>query len=350
MAARRKPVPEVRVGFVLSGPIGDGGWVLSHELGRRALEELSFVKGTAYVENVPEKPELVMAAIDELVEGGANLVFTTSFGFMQPTLDAAAKYPNVVFMHSAGFKTAPNMGTYFGRIYEARYLAGIVAGGMSESKIIGYVAAFPIAQVLRGINAFTLGAQSVSPDVQVRVLWTNTWYSPGIEKETTDRLFDFGADVVTMHQNSPAVLQAAEARGRKAIGYHGDMAPFAPAATMTSVVWDWAPMYRKIATDLHEGGWEPYQLWWGAKEGVVKLAPLSPDLPLALKERVLAAERDLKSGRLDVFAGTLRDDRGRVRLPSGQVLYDADLLSMDFFVLGVRGELPVPKAPTGPTN
>jgi basic membrane protein A len=293
---------------------------------------------------------LVAEAIDGLVAGGANLIFTTSFGYMDPTIEAARRHPAVTFMHSAGFKTAENAGTYFAREYEGRYLAGMVAGGMTQTNTLGYVAAFPIAQVLRGINAFTLGALAVNPDVQVRVSWTGNWFSPGLERETADRLLDGGADVLTMHQNSPATVQAAAARGRYALGYHSDMAMFGPDTTLASVAWDWAPLYRKVAEDLHRGTWQPYQLWWGLKDGGVRLAGLSPKVPAELRRRIAAAEAAIKAGRLRIFEGTIRDNRGDVRVPSRRVLTDAELLAMDFLVLGVKGEVPKAEAPTGPSN
>ncbi|MEK0081940.1 BMP family ABC transporter substrate-binding protein [Benzoatithermus flavus] len=346
IAAKEK----IRAGFVYVGPVGDAGWTYSHDQGRKALEALPFVEKTSYVDSVPEDPALVGAAIDKLVADGANLVFTTSFGYMDPTIAAAARHPDVVFMHASGFKTATNAGTYFGREYEARYLAGILAGGMTESNIIGYVAAFPIPEVIRGIDAFALGARSVNPDAEVRVLWTSTWYGPGVEREAAERLLDFGADVLTMHQDSPAVVQAAEQRGKYAIGYHSDMSVFAPRATLASAVWDWTPLYRKVAQDVHDGTWEPYKLWWGLREGVVKLAGLDPSLPDSLKQRVATAERALREGRLRIFEGTIRDADGVVRVPSGKVLSDADLLSLDWFVLGVKGDLPKPQQPSLPSN
>jgi basic membrane protein A len=342
-AARIAAKEKIRAGFVYVGPVGDAGWTYSHDQGRAALEKLPFVERTSYIDSVPEDLALVGAAIDRLVADGANLIFTTSFGYMDPTIAAAAKYPEVVFMHASGFKTATNAGTYFGREYEARYLAGILAGGMTESNIIGYVAAFPIPEVIRGIDAFALGARSVNPDAEVRVLWTSTWYGPGIERDAAERLLDFGADVLTMHQDSPAVVQAAEQRGKHALGFHSDMSLFAPRATLASAVWDWAPLYRKVAQDVHEGSWEPYKLWWGTADGVVKLAGLNQSLPDSLRQRVATAEQALKAGKLRIFVGPIRDAAGVVRVPSGQVLSDADLLTLDYFVLGVKGELPKPQ-------
>ena len=343
-------MPEIRAGFVYVGPVGDAGWTFQHDRGRRALEALPFVVATAAVENVPEEPDLVDEAIEQLIVSGANLVFTTSYGFMDPTISAAGRHPEIAFMHASGFKTAANSGTYFGRMYEARCLAGILAGGMTASGIIGYVAAFPIPEVIRQINAFTLGAQSLAPDVEVRVVWTDTWYGPGIEREAAERLLDFGADVLTMHQDSPAVVQAAEQRGRFAIGFHSDMGMFAPQASLASAVWNWQPLYEKIATDLHDGSFRPEQLWWGLETGVVDLVGINPLLPGELVERVEAARQAIIDGSLRIFAGTIRDADGVVRVPSGRVLSDAELLSLDYFVLGVRGELPTPAPAAGPIN
>jgi basic membrane protein A and related proteins len=343
-------MPEISAGFVHVGPVGDAGWTFQHDQGRQALEALPFVVATGAVENVPEDPALVEAAIEELVAAGHNLVFTTSYGFMDPTIEAARRHPEIAFMHASGFKTAPNSGTYFGRMYEARYLAGILAGGMTASGIIGYVAAFPIPEVVRQINAFTLGAQSVNPDVEVRVVWTDTWYGPGIEREAAERLLDFGADVLTMHQDSPAVVQAAEQRGKFAIGFHSDMGMFAPTASLASAVWNWQPLYETIATDLHEGSFRPEQYWWGLEEGVVDLVGINPLLPGELVERVDAARASMLDGSLRLFAGPIRDADGVVWVPSGSIPSDAELLTMDYFVLGVKGDLPTPQPAAGPLN
>lgn len=356
LAGTGDPVPRmpafdtVHAGFVYIGPVGDAGWTFAHDQGRKALEQMPFVSKTSYVEGVPEDPAMVREAIDGMVADGANLIFTTSFGYMDPTIEAAGRHPGVVFMHCSGFKTAANAGTFFGREYEARYLAGMLAGGTTRANVIGYVAALPIPEVVHGINAFALGARSVNPAAEVRVLWTNTWYSPGIERDAAEHLLDAGADVLTMHQDSPAVVQAAEQRGKHALGYHSDMSMFAPRATLTSAVWDWAPLYRKIATDVHNGRWQPYQLWWGLKEGVVRLAELNASMPHSLRTQVKVAEQALEVGKLRVFEGTIRDSDGVVRVPSGKVLTDADLLVMDYFVLGVKGDLPESQAPVTPSN
>jgi|GEM_PF-18259 len=330
-------VDEIKAGFVYPAPIGDAGWAYSHDNGRQAMEQLPFVTKTSYVESVPEDPELVVAALEGLVAEGNNLIFGTSYGYMDPMMEVAKRHPDVVFMHSSGFKTQPNAGTYFGRIYEARYLSGIVAGAMTESDVIGFVAAFPIPQVIRGINAFTLGAQSVNPEVQVKVEWTNTWYGPGVEKETADGLMDDGADIITIHQNSPSAMQAAQQRGHLAIGYHSDMQAFAPEAMLTSVVWDWSGLYKDVASDMADGEWESEQIWAGLDEGVVDLAPMSDKVPVDVQALVEQRRAAIADRTLRIFEGPIRDVGGEIRVPSGQLLSDADLLTMDYYVLGVEG-------------
>jgi basic membrane protein A len=330
-------IDEVKAGFLYPAPIGDAGWAFSHDAGRRALEELPFVSKTSYIDSVPEDPELVVAALEDLIEDGNNLIFGTSYGYMDPMMEVAQRHPDVVFMHSSGFKTQPNAGTYFGRIYEARYLSGIVAGTMTESNVIGFVAAFPIPQVIRGINAFTLGAQSVNPEVQVKVKWTNTWYGPGIEQETANSLIDDGADIITIHQNSPAALQAAQQRGKYAIGYHSDMQAFAPEATLTSAVWDWSGLYKEIASEMKDGDWSSEQIWYGLDKGVVDIASISDKVPADIRSLVALRKDAIADRTLRIFEGPIRDSDGDIRVPSGQVLSDADLLTMDYYVLGVEG-------------
>jgi basic membrane protein A len=333
------PITKIRAGFVYISTVGDAGWTYQQDLARQSLAELPFVESTSYIESVPEDDDLVEAAIDELVDEGNNLIFTTSYGFMDATIAAAKRHPDVVFMHNSGYKTAANAGNYFGRMFEARYLSGIIAGAMTESNVIGYVAAFPIPEVIRGINAFTLGAQSVNPDAKVELRWTKTWYGPGIEREKAEELLDQGADVLAIHQDSPAVIQLAEQRGKYAIGYHSDMAPFGPNATLTSAIWDWDVIYKQIALEMREGVWEPDQIWWGLEKGVVALAPISDQVPAETKALVEERRDAIANRRLRVFEGPILDTAGDVRVPSGTVLSDADLLTMDFYVQGVEGGL-----------
>lgn len=333
----RDPINDLRVGFVYPAPVGDAGWAFSHDAARKAMETLPFVAGTSFIESVPEDPELITAALEQLVDDGNHLIFGTSYGYMDPMMEAAKRHPDVIFMHSSGYKTQPNAGTYFGRIYEARYLAGIVAGAMTETDVIGFVAAFPIPQVIRGINAFALGAQSVNPAVKIEIEWTKTWYGPGIEREKAELLMDRDADVITIHQNSPAAIQAAAARGKYAIGFHTDMSAFGPGATLTSAVWDWSVVYKQIAFEMREGVWDPEQLWWGLDKGVVGLAPFSDQVPADVRELVEQRRSEIADRRLRIFEGPIRSTEGEIRVPSGTLLSDADLLTMDYYILGVEG-------------
>lgn len=338
---------EIRAGFLYVGPIGDAGWTYAHEKGRQAMATLPYVAAATYVESVPGDPDLVLKAIDKLVSEGHNVIFTTSFDHMDPTIEAARRYPDVIFMNCSGYKTERNAGTYFGRMYEARYLTGLLAGIMSESNQLGYVAALPTPDVVHGINAFTLGAQSVNKDVDVRVEWTNTWYGPDIEAEKAEILLDLGADVLAMEQDSPAVIQAAAKRGKYAIGYQSDMSLFAPDLTLTSAVFEWAPIYLNIAEQLHEGTWQSENIWWGLKEDAVGLAPMAEVVPQAVRDLIESEKAQIIEGSLRVFEGPIQDADGQIRVPARSVMSDADLLSMDYFVRGVTGDIVVlPETPS----
>jgi len=338
-AAAESGEKSVKAGFIYVGPVGDAGWTYAHDQGRKQMETLPFVEPSTYIESVPEGAEAARV-ITGLVRKGSNLVFTTSFGYMDATLDVAKRFKDVVFMHCSGYKTAENVGNYFGRMYEPRYLSGIVAGKMTDKNIIGYVAAFPIPEVIRGINAFALGVRSVNPQAEVRVVWTQTWFDPGIERDAADSLLDVGADVLTMHQDAPATLQAAEARGAYVIGYNSDMRSFAPNAFLTAPVWNWGPLYSKIAREVHEGTWKSESIWWGMEHELVQLAPLSDKVPADVRKLVREKTEAIKSGRLNPFAGPVKDQDGKVRVAAGSVPSDGDLLGMSYFVAGVKGTIP----------
>lgn len=330
---------EIKAGFIYVGPVGDGGWTYAHDQGRQEMEKLDFVKPSTYIESVPEGAESARV-ITGLARKGHNLIFTTSFGFMDATIDVAKRNQDVVFMHCSGYKTADNVGTYFGRMYEPRYLSGIVAGKMTKKNILGYVAAFPIPEVIRGINAFTLGAKSVNPEVEVKVVWTQTWFDPGIERDAADSLLDVGADVLAMHQDAPATMQAAEARGAYVIGYNSDMRTFAPNAFLTAPIWHWGALYTKVAQQVSEETWKPEQTWDGIKEGLVQLAPLSDTVPSSVKALVAEKTEDIKAGKLHPFAGPIKDQSGKIVVAAGQVPADSELLGMNYFVEGVQGTVP----------
>lgn len=339
--ARGAPAPmrELRAGFVYVAPVGDAGWNWAHDEGRKALEKLPFVAKTRFVENVKEGADAARV-MTQFAEMGFNLIFATSYGYMDPCAEVAAKYPNAVFLHCAGSRRSPNMSNYFGRMYQARYLTGIVAGRMTKKNLIGYVAAHPIPEVIRGINAFTLGARSVNPKARVRVVWTYTWFDPAKEKEAAESLIEVGADVIAQHQDSSGPQQAAQEHGVWSIGYNTDMSRFAPRAHLTSAVWDWAPLYVKIATDLHEGKWTNEPVWWGIETGIVGIAPLGPMVPAEVKKLVEEKRRSIAEKRLVVFRGPVRDREGRTAIPEGKTPDDAELYAMNYFVEGVEGSLP----------
>jgi basic membrane protein A and related proteins len=328
---------DLKVGFVFVSPVGDAGWSWAHDQGRLAIEALPGVT-TAYVEDIAEGPDAERVILN-MARKGYDLIFATSFGYMDSMLKVANQFPKTVFMHCSGFKTAPNMGNYFGRIYQPRYLSGMVAGSMTKSNILGYVAAFPIPEVIRGINAFTLGAQAVNPDVQVRVVWTKTWYDPATEKEAGKSLLDVGADVIAQHQDSPGPQEAAQERGAYSVGYNSDMSAFAPRAHLTSAVWNWAPYYQKIVQDVQNGTWKNTPDWWGMKEGIVDLAPYGPMVPQAVRDKVDAKKQEILEGKEKIFVGPIKDQKGVVQVPAGKVASDEELLGMKYFVQGIVGTL-----------
>ena len=326
---------EVKAGFIYVSPIGDAGWSRAHDDGRRAVEALDGVE-TTFVESVSEGTDSERVLLN-MARRGHNLIFATSFGFMDSVIKVAAQFPDVIFMHCSGYKQAENVGTYFGRMYQPRYLSGMVAGAMTESNILGYVAAFPIPEVIRGINAFTLGAQAMNPDVQVRVVWSSTWYDPALEKEAANSLLDVGADVIAMHQDSPGPQVAAQERGVYSIGYNTDMSAFAPNAHLTAPIWNWAVIYKNVVQQVQDGTWTSESIWWGLDKELVGLAPFGPMVPQEVQDQVLAKQEEIRAGETDVFAGPVLDQQGEVRIPEGGLATDEQLLSMDWFVQGVVG-------------
>ncbi len=338
-AAKPAAEKQIKAGFIYVGPVGDAGWTWAHDQGRIAMEKADYVQPSTFIESVPEGAESARV-INGLVQKGHNLIFTTSFGFMDATLDVASKNKDVVFMHCSGYKTADNVGTYFGRMYEPRYLSGIVAGKMSKSNIIGYVAAFPIPEVIRGINAFTLGARSVNPQAEIKVVWTQTWFDPGVERDAADSLLDVGADVLTMHQDAPATLQAAEARGAYVIGYNSDMRKFAPTAFLTAPIWNWEAVYTKTAEEVKNGTWKSQQIWWGMKENLVQLAPFSDRVTPEVQQLANEKRKAIIAGTLHPFSGPLKDQSGKEIVAAGSTLDDGALLGMNWFVEGVQGTIP----------
>ncbi|OEU51490.1 MAG: BMP family ABC transporter substrate-binding protein [Desulfobulbaceae bacterium S5133MH15] len=325
---------EMKVGFVYVSPIGDAGYSYAHDVGRQAVEAMDGVI-TSYVESVPEGPDSERVILN-MARKGYDVIFATSFGYMDPMLKVAKQFPKVAFLHCSGFKMADNMSNYFGRIYQARYLSGIVAGSMTKSNVIGYAAAFPIPEVIRGINAFTLGAQSVNPDVTVRVVWTKTWYDPATEKEAAKSLLDVGADVIAQHQDSPGPQEAAQEKGVYSIGYNSDMSAFAPKSHMTAPVWNWGPYYTKVVEQVRKGTWKAESAWPGLKEGIVDLAPFGAMVPQNVQDKVNKEKADIIGGK-KIFTGPIKDQKGAVKIAGGVAATDIELLGMTWFVKGVVG-------------
>lgn len=330
---------KVKVGFIYVGPIGDGGYTYAHDQGRLYLEKELGVE-TIYKESVKEDKAEVEKVVEDMIDQGATIIFGTSFGFQEGLLASAKKHPEIKFLHCSGYETAENMGQYFGKIEQIRYLTGIVAGLKTKTNKIGYVAAFPIPEVIRGINAFTLGVKSVNKNATVKVVWTNTWYDPAKEKDAAIALIDDKCDVITQHQDTAGPQQAAESRGVYSIGYNSDMSKTAPKANMTSAVWNWGPYYVKTVKAIMDGTWKSGKYWGGIEDGVVDIAPLTSVAPENAKEIVEKAKEDIKSGKLNIFAGPIKDQSGKVRVEAGKVMSDDEVWNMDYFIEGVEGTIP----------
>ncbi len=337
----------LKVAFVYVAPIGDLGWTYAHDQGRLYLEEnLEGGAETVFIENVPEGPD-AERVIRDFAQKGYDLVITTSFGYMDPTLTVSQEFPDQHFVHVSGYKTSDNMSTLFGRMYQPRYLSGLVAGSMTESNVIGYVAAFPIPEVIRGINAFTLGVREANPDAEVRVVWTNTWFGPPEEKEAAEALLDQGADIIAQHQDTTEPMKAAAERGETSIGYNSDMRVFVGDSVLTGPVWNWGPAFLKFAEQARDGSWVTEQYWGGMDDGIVGLADMSPNVPEDVAAMVSEKQAMIVSGETDVFCGAMNGQNGVQFLEDGQCMDDGQMLGMDFFVEGVVGEAPGEAAPLG---
>jgi basic membrane protein A len=328
---------DFKVGFIYVGPIGDGGWSYSHNEGRLYLEQELGVE-TIYRESVPEGPE-VEKVMNDMIDQGAKVIFATSFGYMDYVEKVSKEHPDVKFLHCSGYKTTENMSNYFGRMYEPRYLSGVVAGLKTKSNKVGYVAAFEIPEVIRGINAFTLGVRSVNPDAKVMVRWTHTWYDPAKEKEAAKSLLDEGTDVIAQHQDTAGPQQAAEEAGACSIGYNTDSFDKAPKAYMTAPVWNWGPYYVEQVKAAKEGSWESHSYWGGMKDKIVELAPLTENAPEAAEAKIKEVEAKILNGELNIFGGPLKNQEGEVVVEDGKMLTDGEMLSMDWFVEGVEGKI-----------
>ena len=331
--------PPLKIGFVYVAPVTDAGWVHQHDEGRKAVESaLGHQVQTTYVENVAEGAD-AERVIRDLAQQGNQLIFTPSFGYMEPTLKVAKDFPNVKFESVTGYKTAANVAVANARYYEGRYLAGIAAGRLANSA--GYVAGFAIPEVIQGINAFTLGMRSVNPKAMVKVVWLGAWFDPPREREAAMTLFNQGVEVMAFHTGSSAVMSAAQERGKLAIAYHSDMRRVAPDAQVLAVTHQWGSYYTRRAQAVLDGSWKSAVLWGGVREGMIRVDSFGPRVPTKVADEVLARQRDIAAGKLHPFKArtTLLDNEGHEVLAAGKTLSDEQILNMNFLVQGVQGKL-----------
>jgi basic membrane protein A and related proteins len=330
---------KLKVGFIYLGPVGDLGWTYRHEMGRQEMvKALGDKVETTFLENVNEGPDSERS-IEQLARTGHTLIFTTSFGYMDPTLKVAKKYPKTSFEHATGFKSAPNMGTYSGRFYEGRYIQGVIAGKMSKSGTLGYIASFPIPEVISGINATILGAQTTNPNIKLKVIWVNTWFDPGKEADAAKALADQGADVIMQHTDSPAAMQVAAQRGILAFGQDSDMIKFGPKTQLTSIIDNWGPYYTRQAKAALAGSWKAEDTWDGLKEKMVVMAPYT-NMPADVKALAEKTEAAIVGGTLHPFKCPVIGQDGKPVDCKGANLEPGQILGMNFYVKGVDDKIP----------
>jgi basic membrane protein A and related proteins len=331
---------KLKVGFIYSGPVADVGWTFQHDLGRKMLEqEFGARIETAFVEKVPEGPD-ADRVIRELAGDGCKMIFTTSFGFMEPTIRVAADFPDVAFEHCSGYKTAKNVGIYQTRFYEGAYLLGLIAGRMTKSNTLGYVAPFPIPEVIRNLSAFVLGARATNPKVGAKVIWINSWYDPGQERNAAQALIDQGADVMYQNTDSPAIVQLAQTKGLYAFGQDSDMTRFGPQAHLSGNTLNWGVYYVKKMRDLLEGRWKAEDTKWGLKEGIVQVVAPNSKVPKDVASMFEQQKAEIIAGRLHPFAGPIKDNNGTLRVAAGKVLGEDELWTMKWYPEGVLGKQP----------
>jgi basic membrane protein A len=334
-----KPEP-LKAAWVYVGPVGDAGWTFAHDLGRKAVEaKFGDAVQTTFVEKVPEGAD-AERVIRDLASQGNKIIFATSFGFMEAMLKVAAEFPDIKFEHATGYKTAPNMRIYDASFYQDTYMAGVIAGTMTKTNTLGFVGSFPIPEVLRNINAFTLGAQSVNPKIKTRVVWVNTWFDPAKESDAAQSLINGGADVLLQNTDSTAVLQTAEKNGKFAFGWDSDMSAFAPKAHLASAIVDWGPYYIKTIEDVKAGTWETKRTVWGVKEGMNDLIKINDVVPEAAKKRVEEIKAGLKDESFNPFTGPIVDNTGKERLAKDAKADQEWRDKVDFYVKGVEGKIP----------
>ncbi len=335
--AENKPL---KIGFIYVGPVGDFGWSYQHDQGRQAIEKKFGNKViTTYVESVKEGAD-TERVISQLANDGNELIFTTSFGFMNPTIKSAKRFPKVKFEHATGYKRAKNVSTYSSRFYEGRYIAGILGASKTKTNTIGYVASYPIPEVIRGINATLLGAQSVNPDIKLRVVWVNSWFDPAKETEAAKSLINGGADVLMQHVDSPAVPQIGEENNVWVVGSATDMVKFAKTKQLTSIIDDWSSYYISRVQSVLDGNWKSEDTWRGFDKEMVKLAKFNENIDSEIVTKANSILKDITDGKFNPFTGPIFSNDGKQVAKEGEVIGDTDLLKMNYFVKGVEGKLP----------
>jgi basic membrane protein A len=340
-APAEAPKPEpLKIAFAYVGPVGDGGWTFAHDNGRKAIEkEFGDKVVTTFVEKVPESAD-AERVIRDMAGQGNKLIFGTTFGYMEPMLKVAADNPNIRFEHATGYKTAANMRTYDSRTYEGAYMAGVIAGAMTKTNTLGVVASIPIPEVVRNINSFTMGAQSVNPKIKTKVVWVNEWFNPPKETEAATALINGGADVLMQNTDSSAVLQTAEKMGKRAFGWDSDMTAYGPKAHLGSAIINWAPYYIKATRDALEGTWQTGSVWWGHKEGAIDMVSIADDIPADIKKKVEGIKAGLKDGSFSIWKGPVVGQDGKEVLAKDAVADDKFLGGVNFYVKGVEGKIP----------
>ncbi len=341
-ASAPAPKPEpLKIAFAYVGPVGDGGWTFAHDNGKKAVEkEFGDKVVTSIVENVPESAD-AERVIREMASSGNKLVFGTTFGYMEPMLKVAPDFKDVRFEHATGYKTADNMRTYDSRTYEGAYMAGIIAGKMTKSNTLGVVASIPIPEVVRNINAFTLGAQSSNPKIKTKVVWVNEWFNPPKETEAATSLINGGADVLFQNTDSPAVLKTAQDKGKRAFGWDSDMTAYGPKAHLASAVINWGPYYIKTTREVLEGKWTGgTSSWWGVKEGAIDIVSIAEDVPAETKAKVEEVKKGLADGTFSIWKGPMVDNTGKEQIAKDTVADDKFLSGLSFYVKGVEGKIP----------
>ena len=340
-APKAVPKPEpLKIAFAYVGPVGDGGWTYAHDLGRKEAEkEFGDKIKTSFVENVPESAD-AERVIRDMASQGNKLIFGTTFGYMEPMLKVAPEFKDVKFEHATGYKSADNMRVYDVRAYEGAYVAGMIAGKMTKTNTLGFVASIPIPEVVRNINAFTLGAQSVNPKVKTKVVWINKWFDPGKEAEAATALINGGADVLLQNTDSPAVLQTAEKMGKLAFGWDSNMTSYGPKAHLGSAIINWAPYYKKAIKDALDGTWKGETNWWGMKEGAIDVVALGDMVPADVKKMAEDKKAEIKEGKFNVWSGPLMGNDGKEVLAKDAKGDDKFISGIMFYVKGVEGKVP----------